>query len=307
MPFLVSASAARSREGGITRSHYVFSRQHDPSSGLPHPRGTTWSEAPCILVSSSIRHPHFYFDRRSSVPVPAKTTNSNPPHWYHRYSHRSPHCVTRLSPKDQSHWFLQPVITVPQPCINSKTHQPYMCAVACPAWEGVVRSRTDANSKRHCLTCSLCSYPSCIHFEMVPVGILIERLEAQQLWDQFDKLAGQQEQRKELHSKKQTKKNQNQKPIAPDSCWERFLFDTKGTKEMSFTLQTNTWKGRELGFLIPKADWYQPTQLFSFDGSPFAHVRATWSQCCFLPVALRKKIPFPVHIPIAPTVLNTLT
>lgn len=114
MPFLVSASAARSGEGEMTRTRYILSRQRVPRRSFPQLHSTAWSEAPCVLVSSSVTDSHFYFDWRFNVPLPINTTNSNPPHKYiatHTAS-PSPHPkgntnrkVTGFSLSSQSHSF----------------------------------------------------------------------------------------------------------------------------------------------------------------------------------------------------------
>lgn len=93
-------------------------------------------------------------------------------------------------------------------------------------------------------------------------------LEAQQLWDQFNKLGGQQEWRKELYSKKQTnkKKPQNKTPLlltAAPKQWERYLFDIEGKKEVFYTVnQHGEGQGVEarLKSLMDTQSWLIPTK-----------------------------------------------
>lgn len=144
-------------KGGIPRTHYILSRQCDPSSGshipmaLPDVRHhvSRFQEASQTLI---------YFDRRAKVPVPAKTTSSHPPRRYAAALTALHIALLNSHPKSKVTDLFNLSLWSQNSAFNSKTHQPYMCAGACPAREGEVPSRTAADSKRHCLTCSLCSY-----------------------------------------------------------------------------------------------------------------------------------------------------
>lgn len=102
MPFLVRASAARSRKGGTTRAHYIFSRKHNTSGGLPYI--FTWHTlkwGSCILISSRTRLSVLFWQKiQCSSPwqdYKLKATTHVP-----HYSH----WIMQPSPEEQSHWLL---------------------------------------------------------------------------------------------------------------------------------------------------------------------------------------------------------